>query len=57
MKLGNGFGGAIGPWFGGVVHNVTGSYRLAFLTAMGFCAVAASCFWLATRRGEGTVPR
>jgi MFS family permease len=49
MNLGNGLGAAIGPWFGGVVHDMTGSYRLAFLTAMGFCAVAASCFWVGTR--------
>lgn len=49
MNLGNGLGAAIGPWFGGVVHDMTGSYRLAFLTAMGFCAVAALCFWVGTR--------
>jgi len=46
MNLGNGVGAAIGPWFGGVIHDLTGSYRLAFLTAMGFCAVAAACFWI-----------
>lgn len=56
MNLGNGLGAAIGPWFGGVVHDVTGSYRLAFLTAIGFCAVAASCFWVATRPPKETVP-
>jgi MFS family permease len=47
MNLGNGLGSAIGPWFGGVVHDLTGSYRLAFLTALGFCGVAATCFWVA----------
>ncbi len=52
MNLGNGLGGAIGPWFGGVVHDLTGSYRLAFLTAVGFCGVATVCFWL-TRLGPG----
>lgn len=45
MNLGNGLGGALGPWFGGVVHDLTGSYRPAFLTAIGFCGVASACFW------------
>jgi len=53
MNLGNGLGGAIGPWFGGVVHDLTGSYRPAFLTAVGFCGVASACFWVAR---PGPVP-
>jgi len=47
LSVGNGIGGAVGPWFGGVVHDLTGSYRLAFLIAVGFCALGAGCFWLA----------
>jgi MFS family permease len=47
LNLGNGIGAAIGPWFGGVVHDLTGSYRVAFLTAAGCCAIGAACFWLA----------
>ncbi|MBI4607648.1 MAG: MFS transporter [Candidatus Rokubacteria bacterium] len=53
MNLGNGLGGAIGPWFGGMVHDLTGSYRPAFLTAVGFCAVASTCFWVARTRSRG----
>lgn len=49
MNLGNGLGAALGPWFGGLVHDLTGSYRLAFLTAVGCCAIGATCFWLARR--------
>jgi MFS family permease len=49
LNLGNGVAGAIGPWFGGVVHDVTGSYRVAFLAAMAFCACGSTCFWLARR--------
>jgi MFS family permease len=45
LNVGNGLGAALGPWFGGVVHDVTGSYRLAFLTAMACCAIGAACFW------------
>jgi MFS family permease len=50
LNLGNGIGGALGPWFGGLVHDVTGSYRLAFLTAIGCCAIGAACFWGARPR-------
>jgi MFS family permease len=50
LSVGNGIGGGIAPWFGGVVHDLTGSYRLAFLIAVGFCALGAVCFWLARPR-------
>jgi MFS family permease len=47
LSVGNGIGGGIAPWFGGFVHDLTGSYRIAFLIAVGFCALGATCFWLA----------
>jgi MFS family permease len=47
LSVGNGIGGGIAPWFGGAIHDVTGSYRIAFLIAVGFCAMGAACFWLA----------
>ena len=47
LSVGNGIGGGVAPWFGGFVHDLTGSYRIAFLIAVGFCAVGAACFWLA----------
>jgi len=47
LSVGNGIGGGVAPWFGGFVHDVTGSYRVAFLVATGFCAVGSLCFWLA----------
>ena len=50
LNLGNGLAGAIGPWFGGVVHDVSGSYRLAFMASIVFSAVGSACFWLAHRR-------
>ncbi len=50
LSVGNGIGGGIAPWFGGVVHDVTGSYRAAFLIAVSFCAVGSACFWLARPR-------
>jgi cyanate permease len=45
--VGASIGGGVAPWFGGVVHDFTGSYHAAFLVAVGFCAVASACFWLA----------
>jgi len=47
LSVGNGIGGGIAPWFAGFVHDLTGSYRIAFLIAVAFCAVGATCFWLA----------
>ena len=47
LSVGNGIGGGIAPWFGGFVHDLTGSYRVAFLIAVGFCVTGAACFWLA----------
>ena len=55
LSLGNGIGGALGPWLGGAIYDVTGSYRVAFLLASGFCVMGAACFWVAARppaRGE-----
>jgi MFS family permease len=47
LSVGSGIGGGIGPWFGGAIHDVTGSYRAAFLITIAFCALGAACFWLA----------
>ncbi len=50
LNLGNGLAGALGPWFGGAVHDATGSYRVAFLASIVFCGIGSACFWLARRR-------
>jgi MFS family permease len=50
LNVGNGLAGAIGPWFGGVVHDVSGSYRIAFAASIVFSACGSACFWLARRR-------
>jgi len=47
LSIGNGVGGGVGPWFGGAIHDVTGSYRVAFLITIVFCALGSVCFWLA----------
>jgi MFS family permease len=50
MSIGNGLGGALGPWFAGAVFDVTGSYRIPFLVATVFCVAGSVCFWLAEPR-------
>jgi MFS family permease len=43
-------GGAAGPWVAGVIHDATGSYRLAFVLSIGCCAVSAAAIWIAAPR-------
>jgi MFS family permease len=50
LSVGNGVGGAIGPWFAGFTFDVMGSYRVAFLLSTAFCVAGSVCFWLAERR-------
>jgi MFS family permease len=45
-------GGAAGPWVAGLAFDLTGGYRLAFMLAMGLCAVSALAIWIA---GPGRV--
>jgi len=49
-------GGAAGPWIAGAVHDVTGSYRLAFLLIIGCCIVSALAIWIAAPRKVRLVP-
>jgi MFS family permease len=56
LSLGNGIGGALGPWLGGAIYDVTGSYRVAFLLASGFCVMGAACFWVAARSPARRTP-
>jgi MFS family permease len=43
-------GGGIGPWLGGWLFEVSGSYRLAFFVAMAMYALACGAIWLAAPR-------
>jgi MFS family permease len=49
ITLGNRLGSAIGPWLGGVIHDLTGSYRVAFAVSIAALAVAAGAFFAAGR--------
>ena len=43
-------GGAAGPWVAGALHDMTGSYLLAFWIACVWSAVSAAAIWLAAPR-------
>ena len=50
LNVGNGVGSAVAPWFGGFVHDLTGSYRVVFVFSIVSSALGATCFWLARAR-------
>lgn len=50
VTFANRVGSAIGPWLGGVIYDLTGSYRYAFVTSIAALALAATSFWAAGRR-------
>jgi len=49
-------GSAAGPWVAGIIHDATGSYRLAFLLAITCCVVSAVAIWIAAPRKIRLVP-
>jgi MFS family permease len=49
VSAGGGLGGAVGPFLGGWLFDVTGSYRLAFVAAALAVAGSAVAAWLAAR--------
>jgi MFS family permease len=49
-------GGAAGPWVTGLIHDATGSYRLAFLLAIACCIISAAAVWMAAPRKVRVVP-
>jgi MFS family permease len=49
-------GGAAGPWLTGVIHDTTGSYRLAFMLAIALCVISAIAVWIAAPRKVRRVP-
>jgi MFS family permease len=49
-------GGAAGPWLAGVIHDGTGSYRLAFVLIIAACIISAAAIWMAAPRKVRQVP-
>jgi MFS family permease len=50
LLTGMGAGGAIGPWLGGHIYDVSGSYTNAFILCMACFAVACITVWIAAPR-------
>ena len=55
LLLGTGSGGAIGPWLGGFIYDVTKSYNIAFIISMAAFAVAGISFWIAAPRNAAKI--
>ena len=49
-------GGAAGPWAAGVIYDMTGSYRIAFMLGIACCVVSAAGVWIAAPRKVRLVP-
>ena len=49
-------GGAVGPVVAGLIHDATGSYRLAFILCIGLCLVSIVSIWMAAPRKVRVVP-
>ncbi|MBN1177132.1 MAG: MFS transporter [Dehalococcoidales bacterium] len=55
LLTGTGVGGAIGPWLGGYIYDVTQSYNIAFIISMAAFAVAGISFWIAAPRNADKI--
>jgi MFS family permease len=47
LFMGFGLGGAIGPWLGGYIFDITGNYSVAFIICIVAYTVACISFWVA----------
>lgn len=50
LLTGQGIGGAIGPWLGGYIYDISGSYFFAFILCMVCVGLAGIAFWMAAPR-------
>lgn len=50
LLTGMGIGGVIGPWLGGYIHDISGSYFGAFILSMVCFGLASIAFWIAAPR-------
>jgi MFS family permease len=50
LLTGMGVGGAIGPWLGGYIHDISGSYDSGFLLSMVCFALSSVAVWIAAPR-------
>ncbi len=55
LLTGMGIGGVIGPWLGGYIHDITGSYIIAFFLCMAAFVLACTAFWIAAPRNADKI--
>lgn len=53
FMCGFGIGGVIGPWLGGFIYDLTGSYTSAFIFAVVCFTLSGVVFWIAAPRKAG----
>jgi sugar phosphate permease len=56
LLTGMGVGAVFGPWLGGYIYDVTGSYRAAFVLCMACIALSCLILWIAAPR-KGIKPQ
>jgi len=56
LLTGQGIGGAIGPWLGGYLYDISGSYRISFLICMVCFGLACLMVWIAAPRKALKLP-
>jgi MFS family permease len=57
LLTGMGIGAAVGPWLGGYIYDISGSYRAAFILCMACFALACVAAWIAAPRNAGKLQR
>lgn len=55
LLTGMGIGGVIGPWLGGYIYDVSGSYVSAFILCMVSFSLACTAFWIAAPRNAAKI--
>jgi MFS family permease len=49
IMIGNGVGGALGPWLAGYFHDLTGTYGISFLICIPMLMLACTLLWIPGR--------
>jgi sugar phosphate permease len=55
LLTGMGIGGGIGPWLGGYIYDISGSYSSAFVLCMVCFGLAGLAFWIAAPRNAANL--
>lgn len=56
LLMGMGLGGILGPWIGGYLFDLSGSYLSSFILCLSCLGIASICLWLAAPRKISSRP-